>query len=138
VGENGYNPAEGAVLCPIVGACNIDLVSGSSKAMNAEIAAVLIDLEAQLRQLGLWEEVSPPPGALASTQPFCIDTLSLPQWLQFVFLPKLYSLLEQAMPLPRECGVAPLAEEFFRGSGLNITALIAALEELDRQLSRRN
>ena len=50
--------------------------------MRTEIAEVLIDIEAQLRQLGLWDKIPPSTEALASTQPFCVDTLTLPQWLQ--------------------------------------------------------
>ena len=86
--------------------------------MRTQVAELLIDIEAELRQLGLWERQSPPAEALASEQPFCIDTLTLPQWLQFIFLPRLYRLLEQDAALPDRCGIAPLAEEYFRGTGL--------------------
>ena len=44
--------------------------------------------------LPLWEKVSPSAAALASDEPFCIDTLTFPQWLQFIFLPTLYRMLE--------------------------------------------
>ena len=83
-----------------------------------EIAETLIDIEAQLRQMRLWEEVPPPAEALASEQPFCVDTLTLPQWLQFIFLPRLYLLLDQEQALPDRCGIAPMAQEYFRGTGL--------------------
>ena len=69
--------------------------SGAAGGANIEVAALLIDIEAQLRQRGLWERQSPPPEALASDQPFSVDTLTLPQWLQFIFLPTLYRLLVQ-------------------------------------------
>ncbi|MCB1709805.1 MAG: YqcC family protein, partial [Halioglobus sp.] len=95
--------------------------------MNTEVAELLIDIEAELRQLGLWDRVPPPPAALASDQPFSIDTLTLPQWLQFIFLPTLYRLLEEAQPLPGRCGIAPLAQEYFRGMGLASGALEEAL-----------
>ena len=95
--------------------------------MHTEVAAVLIDIEAHLRQLGLWDKIPPSTDALASDQPFCVDTLTLPQWLQFVFLPTLYGMLEQQQPLPGRCGIAPMAEEFFKGSGLATTDLVAAL-----------
>ena len=48
-----------------------------------QVHALLIDIEAQLRQMGLWQAVPPSPEALASSQPFCIDTLDFSQWLQF-------------------------------------------------------
>ncbi len=103
--------------------------------MHTEIAAVLIDIEAQLRQLDLWDRVPPSAEALSSDQPFCVDTLSLPQWLQFIFLPTLYLMLEEDQPLPSRCGITPMAEEYFRGSGLAIDELLAALQLVDDLLS---
>ncbi len=103
--------------------------------MRTEIAEVLIDIEAQLRQLGLWDRIPPSTEALASTEPFCVDTMSLPQWLQFVFLPTIYRMLEEEQALPERCGIAPMAEEFFKGSGLATTELVDALEKVDALLS---
>ena len=103
--------------------------------MKTEVAEVLIDIEAQLRQLGLWDKIPPSTEALASTQPFCIDTLTLPQWLQFVFLPTMYQMLEEQQALPERCGIAPMAEEFFRGSGLAVDELVRSLEKIDGLLS---
>ncbi len=105
--------------------------------MRTEIAEVLIDIEAQLRQLGLCDKIPPSSQALASTEPFCVDTLSLPQWLQFVFIPTIYQMLEAGDPLPERCGIAPMAEEFFRGSGLAIDSLVRSLESVDELLSQQ-
>ena len=104
--------------------------------MRTEVAEVLIDIEAQLRQLGQWDKIPPSTEALASREPFCVDTLTLPQWLQFVFLPTLYRMLEEGQPLPDRCGIAPMAEEFFRGSGLAVGELVEALERVDELLSQ--
>jgi uncharacterized protein YqcC (DUF446 family) len=103
--------------------------------MNTAIAEVLIDIEAELRSLGLWDKVPPPPAALASSEPFSIDTLTLPQWLQFIFLPTVYNLLEQGQPLPQRCGIAPMAGEYFRDTDLASAALEAALLKMDQLLS---
>lgn len=102
--------------------------------MRTEIAEVLIDLEAQLRQLGLWEKIPPSTEALASTEPFCVDTLTLPQWLQFVFLPTVYRMLAQDQALPDRCGIAPMAEEFFRGAQLPVDELHHSLRRIDELL----
>ena len=103
--------------------------------MHTEIAEVLIDIEAQLRQLGLWDKVAPAPEALASDQPFAVDTLTLPQWLQFVFLPTLYRMLQEGQNLPQRCGIAPMAEEYFRGTGFRCDGLLVALRRTDELLS---
>jgi uncharacterized protein YqcC (DUF446 family) len=104
--------------------------------MNTDIAELLIDIEAELRQLGLWDRLPPSPEALASDQPFSIDTLTLPQWLQFIFLPTIYRLLDEEQPLPGRCGIAPMAEEYFRGLGMASGALERALLQVDELLSR--
>ena len=103
--------------------------------MRTEVAALLIDIEAQLRQLGLWDALPPSPQALASEQPFCIDTLTLPQWLQFIFMPTLYRMLEEGQPLPGRCSIAPMAEEYFRGTALASADLVEALLRVDELLS---
>jgi len=103
--------------------------------MHTEVAAVLIDIEAELRGLALWESRAPSEEELASTQPFAIDTMSLPQWLQWIFLPRMYALIETEGDLPPRCGITPMAEEYFRGKGLPIAGLLTALEEVDTLLS---
>lgn len=102
----------------------------------AEVAEQLLQLEAELRRLQLWESEVPPAGALASQEPFCVDTLAFPQWLQFVFLPRMHLLVEGGQPLPRECGIAPIAEEYFRGGQYAAGPLLKLLAEIDARLQR--
>ncbi len=103
--------------------------------MQTTVAALLIDIESEMRILGLWTQVSPTPEALATSQPFGVDTLTLSQWMQYILLPTLYQLLENNQELPSGCGVAPMAEEYFRGSEMATTALIDALHAIDIALS---
>jgi uncharacterized protein YqcC (DUF446 family) len=103
--------------------------------MHTQVAEVLIDIEAQLRQLGLWDKIPPSTEALASEQPFAVDTLSLPQWLQFIFLPTIRDMIEAQENLPDRCGIAPMAEEFFRDTGLSCDELLVALARVDELLS---
>lgn len=102
--------------------------------MHTEAAAILIDIEGELRRLGLWDSQPPPPEALLSQQPFAVDTLTLPQWLQFIFLPRMYALIAEGAELPGQCGIAPMAEEYFRGGELRATQLLEALEQMDTLL----
>ena len=106
------------------------------KSIYPDIATLLLELEAELRTLGLWDETPPSAEALASTQPFCVDTLTFPQWLQFVFLPRMSHLVEFEQPLPQQCGIAPMAEEYFRGGSQPGAALVAKLTEIDERLVR--
>ena len=99
------------------------------------VAEILIDIEKELRDLQLWESELPSAKALASTEPFAIDTLNFPQWLQFIFIPRLYMMVEQRMPLPNVSGMKPMAEEYFQVLNLNSAALILHLERMDKLLS---
>ena len=104
-------------------------------AREHQVAALLIDVEAHLRQMGLWDSEPPPAEAMQSTQPFAIDTLEFYQWLQFIFLPTMYRLLEDGEDLPTECAIAPMAEEFFRGSELPSLQLELTLARVDKLLT---
>ena len=64
------------------------------------IADILLEVEAALRTGGKWEAAEPSAEALRSATPFCIDTLSFEQWLQWIFLPRMKHILEQSRPLP--------------------------------------
>lgn len=101
-----------------------------------DVATLLLQLEAELRRLQLWEEQPPPAELLASTEPFCVDTLTLPQWLQFVFLPRMTELVGEARPLPDKCGIAPMAEEYFSGGDYTAGELIKLLVDIDERLQR--
>lgn len=104
--------------------------------MSHDVANALFDLEAQLRVLGIWEEQSPSPEALSSTEPFCVDTLTLPQWLQFVFLPRMQMLLDAEQPLPQACSIAPMAQEYFKGRESTFSPLIEVLERVDLAVTK--
>jgi uncharacterized protein YqcC (DUF446 family) len=103
--------------------------------IHTDVAELLIDVEGELRKLGQWARIPPTDKALSSDQPFCIDTLTLPQWLQYIFLPSLYKILQDKQNLPSRCGVAPMAQEYFRGSQLSTDALVETLTQLDNLLS---
>jgi uncharacterized protein YqcC (DUF446 family) len=95
------------------------------------VAMLLIDLEAALRSHALWDSEAPDPLALASTEPFCVDTLDFAQWLQFVFLPRMRMLIDAGAELPQRCGIAAMAEVCLAAShgGEHV---IAVLREIDR------
>ncbi len=98
-----------------------------------EIASLLIDIEAELRRLQLWDSEAPSAAALASTEPFCVDTLSFTQWLQFIFLPRMHALIAAAQLPPGRCEIKPLAEQYFSDSRLDVLALLRAIDALDQR-----
>jgi uncharacterized protein YqcC (DUF446 family) len=100
-----------------------------------ELVSQLLDVERALRKMNCWSDITPSLEALASTQPFSVDTLEFVEWLQFIFLPQMHLLVEAAAPLPQNCQIAPMAEEYLKGSSEEITELIALLKAIDTVLS---
>ncbi len=99
------------------------------------IAELLIDIENELRYLQLWDDEMISEEALMSEQPFAVDTMTFPQWLQFIFLPRMYYLIEQQMQLPGNCGIAPMAEEYFSVLSLPSLPLVSHLQKIDELLT---
>lgn len=105
-------------------------------ALLSNVADGLLRIERELRHLGEWRTEEPHPSALQSTRPFCIDTLEFTEWLQFVFIRKMKVLVEKGHELPGVSGMAPMAQEHFRGREQSGDGLIRILAEIDRLLSR--
>ncbi|KPQ01142.1 YqcC family protein [Marinobacter sp. HL-58] len=101
----------------------------------ARVADSLLQIERELRRIGAWETEPPPADALQSTKPFAVDTLEFTQWLQFVFVSRMKVMIENGHPLPEVSGMAPMAEEHFRGRSEPGHSLVRELEEMDRLLS---
>lgn len=100
-----------------------------------EVAALLIDVEAELRRLQQWQNEPPSPEALASSEPFCVDTLTLVQWLQFIFLPRMHALVAMEQLPPGRCEIKPLAEEYFRNQHLDTNDLLKMIGALDTAIN---
>ena len=104
-------------------------------ALYRDVSVLLEGIEAEMRRLELWSEQPPTVEALASEQPFCVDTLSFQQWLQYVFLSTLRAIIDQQGALPETCQVAPMAEMAFTGSGEDTRVLLDLLCRVDSCLS---
>lgn len=97
----------------------------------------LIDeIESQLVHAKLWQDAPIDPQALESVQPFAVDTMSFPQWLQFLFIPKMRILLDNQLPLPTKIAVAPMAEQVFCGQHQPLVEAIARLDGYLTSLSQ--
>lgn len=106
----------------------------------ALLADVVLDIEREMRQLSLWTHEKSPDWpsaeALESTQPFCIDTLEFPQWVQFVLLARIRDLIEAGAELPPKSDIAPMAEEYFRPLPQQTDNLVTSIQSLDRIINR--
>lgn len=100
------------------------------------IQSLLVDIEQHLRHLHCWDQQAPSAEALASTLPFAADSLEFCQWLQWVFIPRIHSLLAQRNLPSMVCGIAPMAQEWVKIRGIQAYDLIKTLEAMDAALSQ--
>ena len=99
------------------------------------ISTLLDAVEAEMQRNGMWQEASPSAAALASLEPFAIDTLSFDEWLQWIFIAKLRTMIDVGAPLPSSCSVAPMAEESWARRSPEPKEIIALLVRIDLTLS---
>ncbi|MDR5859760.1 YqcC family protein [Halomonas eurihalina] len=85
--------------------------------VHEELDSALRDLESTMRVANLWRLERPEPAAFNSAQPFCVDTMSLPQWLRFVFIARLDELVAAEGAMPSSCDVAPAVEAYLTQEG---------------------
>jgi uncharacterized protein YqcC (DUF446 family) len=96
------------------------------------ILAKLLLIEEEMKNIELWQLGSPTEQAFESIEPFCIDTMSAHEWLQWVLIPRLSSMIENNMPLPHAFSIAPYYEEAFKDDeSRDFTDLLNHLRELD-------
>jgi uncharacterized protein YqcC (DUF446 family) len=94
------------------------------------LIAVVDGLEAELRRMQLWEHEPPSAELLASTKPFCADTLALSQWLQWLLIPRMRRILAGDGSLPTQSAIYPLAEDCFEHLD-DPSALLMLIERFD-------
>ncbi|EER46549.1 YqcC family protein [Actinobacillus minor] len=79
--------------------------------MKTKVKQLLIELQEAMHHHQLWEATPPSAEALANNQPFCVETLTPTQWLQWIFIPRMHALLEQGNELPRNFSITAYLEE---------------------------
>ena len=99
------------------------------------ISQQLTELTALLKKASLWSNEPVNAEQLASTRPFCIDTLRFEQWLQHVFIVKMEQLIELGMPLPSSIALCPMAEEAFSDQTPFVSELINLIADIDEVIS---
>lgn len=73
------------------------------------------EIELELKNLGVWQSSPPPPEAFLSEEAFFANTLSFPQWIQFVLLDRIRSIVEEPGSFPSTSQVGSYAFREFDG-----------------------
>lgn len=103
----------------------------------SELADLLLELQVTMQTANVWECERPSAEALASQQPFCLDTMTLAQWLRYVMIERFQGMIERQEPLPSRCHISPMIEEAFRGlPASDVKQLMCVADALDRFLNR--
>ncbi len=95
-------------------------------------------IETEMQSLGLWEETPPPLPDLQSQMPFCYDTLRLPQWLQWVFLPRCHQMIKTRDGIPEKSDIHAIAEYYFKEAGINASQLLISIRRFDELITEWN
>ena len=101
-----------------------------------QVTLILDQLALELQRTDRWTSEPPSQQDLSSTQPFCVDTLNLTEWLQWIMIPKLNHMIKQGMPLPESSAIHPYAEEAFKGLTTPSHHLLRLLKQLDDVLNQ--
>ncbi len=102
---------------------------------NQRVRQLLNEIEQEMRLLDLWSIEPPEAEALASTEPFCVDTLSLSEWMQWILIPRMRELLNGNLPLPGNCNVHAIAEESFKELTRDCSTLLSLIRQFDESLT---
>lgn len=81
-----------------------------------QVELALHSLKRALINARKWSAEKIDAEALSSQQPFCLDTMNFNEWLQFVFIPNMQTLIDAQEPLPcllKNQGLEPMASEFY-------------------------
>ena len=99
-----------------------------------QLSDMLKTLEEGLQSEELWLAQTPSNDALSSVEPFAVDTLTFIQWLQFLFLPQIKQICQEAAELPAVCSIAPMAE-YFKSIHINGDTIVSQLTQIDQLIT---
>lgn len=103
--------------------------------VHIALESLLVKLEYELKDKLLWQIEPPSETALSSGAPFCCDTLSFEQWLQFVYLVKFKEIINVQGKLPSNINVTPMAKEAFKAMKSKVK-LLKVISDIDQLLSQ--
>ncbi|MFP3343386.1 YqcC family protein [Vreelandella aquamarina] len=103
--------------------------------VHQQLQTALLELEAAMKAADLWRTPTPDAAAFASQQPFCIDTMSLPQWVRYVFVARMNALIDADAALPAKCDVAPAMAAYLMQQKVRASdqlLVVRAVERVDK------
>ncbi len=103
--------------------------------MSKEVIILLEAIEVELRRQEVWLPMPPSVEAMASTTPFCMDTMAFSQWLQWIFVPRVRAIIDGGGTLPKGSNIKSYAEEALTIERLEGERLLLIIEQFDLLMS---
>ncbi|WMN59769.1 YqcC family protein [Pseudoalteromonas xiamenensis] len=94
------------------------------------IADLLVALQLAMHEENLWQSAPLSHSAYNSSAPFCCDTMTFGQWLQFVFIPKMNELIKSEQALPTQLSLLPMLEVSYPNSQ-KLSSVYSVITRLD-------
>lgn len=78
---------------------------------HGEVAAALDRIVDEMQRVGLWSDAPIEPAKLSFKEAFASDTMTGPEWLQFIFIPSVRQKISQGLNLPGKSNVSFIAKD---------------------------
>ena len=95
------------------------------------IEVIVAQIEAEMRRIGYWQETPLTVEQYDFHAPFAMDRMDFTQWLQFILIPRVKTIVEKREAFPKTSSVAVQAIREYDGV-LETDSLISLLNELDQ------
>ncbi|WP_447555950.1 YqcC family protein [Vreelandella sp. EE22] len=100
--------------------------------VHQSLRQALVELEAAMKAADLWRMPAPDPQAFESREPFCVDTMSLLQWVRYVFVARLNALVDAQAPMPAKCEVAPAVAVYLQQEKVRANHQLLVVKAVER------
>lgn len=106
-------------------------MSQDNQVLRQQLLLLLDRVETEMSIVGMWSNTMPALESFQSELPFFYDTMSFEEWVQWVYVARFREMIKTNQLLPRGSDVSPMAQESFKGRGLNCEGIITALRAFD-------
>lgn len=106
-------------------------MTDTDQSTQSQLGDLVVAIELELKQLGLWSEKKPSAMALRSQVPFAADQMTFEQWLQFKFLPQIQQMIAANQSLSFRSNILPMAQHSFQQHGASVKRLLNLIQTFD-------
>jgi uncharacterized protein YqcC (DUF446 family) len=107
----------------------------SSVDLYSKAERKILGIETEMKRIGYWSLEPLPEEAYDFRQAFAMDTMAFSQWLQFILIPNVRSIIDQKGDFPSESMVGVQSVREFNGDA-NASHLVSLLGEFDALFSK--